>query len=853
MNTLDSLFVWLTEATLRGALLILLVLAVQVILGRMISPQWRYALWLPVLLVLVAPLLPQSRWSAENIPTSTVTRWLGIGAASSQRVEPSALPALVDYANTDLHYPVDAGDVPADGNASWTDLLTWKRVATVGWIVAAMGLFSFSFVAYARTLRRIVTDSVVPNLAVRAMLAEATVACGLRSAPRLILSRAVASPAVTGLFRPTLLLPASFPADLTEEEAQLVLRHELIHLKRWDLPVNWLLCLIQALHWCNPLLWLAVHRIRVDRETACDAQVLALSQRDSRAVYGHALLKLEGAQASYGWTLGFVGIFERKAAMRTRIRAIARYRHLHPATSVLAGVLLMVLTLAGATRAQEKVAPQGAPKVPEALPIQRKLETIVIPRLEFREATLQEIVDLLTRKSVELDVTEPNALRRGVRFALGADVRRGPQVNEQGASVNPLEARITVALKNIPLIEALRYITGLSNTDYRVGVDGVEVVLSGRLAPLILKEWVLESSAGFKPGDDAQALLTENGVTFPAGATASLSPDATRLTVRNTQANLDLVDNVLDPAPQADPPKMLLRQKLSTIIIPKLELRQTPLREAVKLLMRTSWELDAAEEDSASRGVNIVVHRSDRSAEIPRSESASVAPAREEDAGEPRMTLSLRNISLGEALRYVAGLSNHIVMVGPYSVTLAPKEITNQFVTKEWKLNEAMITALGDPPRDIVDRLEAHGIPFPVGATAIWFRNSRKLLARNTQENHERLDALLFSFMGEAVSNAEQARAERLLIPTLVLRGVTLRAATEAIQARSVTADPEKKGVKVVLDVPGPIQETKITLSLTNTSVWDALRQTARLAEVQLTGEANAVRIHQPGSAEASK
>src|SRR6185369_15528530 len=66
MNTIDSFFVWFLSATIRASLLALAVLALQAALRKRLAARWRYALWLPVVLVLVAPQLPQSRWSAEN-------------------------------------------------------------------------------------------------------------------------------------------------------------------------------------------------------------------------------------------------------------------------------------------------------------------------------------------------------------------------------------------------------------------------------------------------------------------------------------------------------------------------------------------------------------------------------------------------------------------------------------------------------------------------------------------------------------------------------------------------------------------------------------------------------------------
>jgi hypothetical protein len=92
-----------------------------------------------------------------------------------------------------------------------------------------------------------------------------------------------------------------------------------------------------------------------------------------------------------------------------------------------------------------------------------------------------------------------------------------------------------------------------------------------------------------------------------------------------------------------------------------------------------------------------------------------------------------------------------------------------------------------------------------------------------------------------------------LILPKLTFPEATLREAVDFIRAKSVDEDPEKKGVNVVLDVPAAVQETRITVSLTNVSVWDALRETTRIAGVQLTGEAQGIRIHQAGSSKSVK
>lgn len=97
-------------------------------------------------------------------------------------------------------------------------------------------------------------------------------------------------PAVIGLLRPRIVLPAGFEARYTLPEQKLVLRHELVHLRRGDIAVNALLALMHGVYWFNPLLPLVLRRCRQDQELSCDERVIAASA-GARRSYGNAMLK----------------------------------------------------------------------------------------------------------------------------------------------------------------------------------------------------------------------------------------------------------------------------------------------------------------------------------------------------------------------------------------------------------------------------------------------------------------------------------------------------------------------------------------------------------------------------------
>jgi hypothetical protein len=161
-----------------------------------------------------------------------------------------------------------------------------------------------------------------------------------------------------------------------------------------------------------------------------------------------------------------------------------------------------------------------------------KLNRIILPRLEFREATIREAIDYLAQQSRELDTTESDPARRGVNIVFKQHV---PQ---------PDDARITVSLTNISLMEALRYVTGLANMKFRIEPHEVAIV------PLATPSDVLQSKEySFRTGffgtrTSPKEVLVSQGVGFPPGASAHITATG-RLLVRNTQENLDMIDTLL--------------------------------------------------------------------------------------------------------------------------------------------------------------------------------------------------------------------------------------------------------------------------------------------------------------------
>jgi beta-lactamase regulating signal transducer with metallopeptidase domain/protein involved in polysaccharide export with SLBB domain/biopolymer transport protein ExbD len=88
----------------------------------------------------------------------------------------------------------------------------------------------------------------------------------------------LAQPVLVGIVKPTILLPAAALNGWTTEELEMVLVHELAHVRRWDNLVNLGQRVIEAALFFHPCVWLASRQVRRDREECCDAIVVQHTQ-----------------------------------------------------------------------------------------------------------------------------------------------------------------------------------------------------------------------------------------------------------------------------------------------------------------------------------------------------------------------------------------------------------------------------------------------------------------------------------------------------------------------------------------------------------------------------------------------
>ncbi len=300
------------------------------------APHWiRYALWLVVFFRLLVPVSFSSPVSilggvgAPN-PVEGVMVYLPEYSSDTAQELITQSSGLTNFASIDQS-PMDSADSLAPTPQASTDpMQIWLAISTAVWLSGIVWMLGSSAVLYVRLYRRI-RDAVFVE-------------------PSVFETDAITSPFVMGFFRPRIILPL----HMLKRERELVLRHERAHIYRFDHVVKPIGFLLLAVHWFNPLIWIAFKLFCVDMETSCDERAIRTLDQIEIVNYGEVLLRLGTRKPSFaGGPLAFG-----ENCTKGRIMNVLNYKR--PAFWVIATDLLIAVAAGIVLLANPLVQPKQA-------------------------------------------------------------------------------------------------------------------------------------------------------------------------------------------------------------------------------------------------------------------------------------------------------------------------------------------------------------------------------------------------------------------------------------------------------------------------------------------------------------
>lgn len=325
LREIGGVFQQVVSMSLTASLVILAICGARLLL-RQAPKKFSYWLWAGAAFRLVCPfsfpaafsllaLAPAAQTVAENGPLTEVSYLPGAGL-------PEAAPGV---GAADAILPQAAGAGQALG--------LWEVLGLV-WLLGAAALLIGALVAYLRVKGQVAT-------AVK--FAHNVYECG-----------AFRSPFVLGFFRPKIYIPFG----LEPRQREHVLCHESAHIQRRDYLIKPLGFLLLAIHWFNPLVWLAFHLMSRDMEMSCDEKVLSQLGEEARREYSLSLLSIGSRRrfpAPNPLAFGETGVKE-------RVVNVMKFRRAKRWVTVAAAVAVVAVTAAcAANPAGESLLPSASP------------------------------------------------------------------------------------------------------------------------------------------------------------------------------------------------------------------------------------------------------------------------------------------------------------------------------------------------------------------------------------------------------------------------------------------------------------------------------------------------------------
>ncbi|WP_028594000.1 M56 family metallopeptidase [Paenibacillus assamensis] len=310
--SLMEIFDWVIRGSIMAGILVVLVLTLQFLLKNKLGARWTYLLWLPVVIRLLLPWAPESSLSLYNMlpanaiepelqqsiaPTAVDKRWQAEG------IKETAYDNGNSHRSENNHFIVSGSSMLSShdpfesessrDNSSW---LSWNMSVVdtfmLVWLAGVCVLTLKTIYDQLRLKRALRAGREVTSPRLLAMFEETKRIFGVTRDVRFIASGHLPEPAAVGFFKPVVAISPTLLISLKQEQLQYILGHELAHIKRWDVAVNWILHIVLILHWFNPLLWLALRRARQDQEMACDACVLDRLGSMPNHVYGQTIIQV---------------------------------------------------------------------------------------------------------------------------------------------------------------------------------------------------------------------------------------------------------------------------------------------------------------------------------------------------------------------------------------------------------------------------------------------------------------------------------------------------------------------------------------------------------------------------------
>lgn len=332
---LPRFFDWVIETSIMASILVGLILCVKILLRNKLTPRWQYMLWMILIVRLLLPWSPDSSYSIYSLLSyspgvsevfqKNTTSAIPQESVSEDKTNHTVTTKEDSYKSNSVNVVKESDQTDSNKKKEDTTFSVYKVTLYI-WIFGVVILATITCIMNRRLFSYIKKQPNITDEKIVGIFENCKKSMAIKKKIPLRLAGKISSPTVFGFFRPRVLLSSRHLKVLNEQQLQYIFYHELSHMKRRDIAVNWVMYSLIILNWFNPILWYAYSCMREDQELACDAFALTFIESEEQIAYGHTIITLLEHYSSYYQAPNLANLSRNKRTLKRRILMIKKFK-----------------------------------------------------------------------------------------------------------------------------------------------------------------------------------------------------------------------------------------------------------------------------------------------------------------------------------------------------------------------------------------------------------------------------------------------------------------------------------------------------------------------------------------------
>ena len=415
------------QSSIIGSLLIGVVFLIRIIIKKKVNPAVIYYMWILVIVKLIVPYGPESRFSIYNA-FNFERAYIYENINSNKEIKNVKENAVIESTDTGMDIKVsDVEEVSEDINKNKSlgiynnqglkenginidsnlkeekgflvgkANIWFKEILFIIWLIGIVGFSTYITIGYIN-LKKIVKkrlDYDYENL--DNILSKCLNIMKIKKKVEIIVTDKINTPSLCGIINPKILIPENILIKSSEEEMKYIILHELCHFKRKDIPLSWVICFLKVIYWFNPIVILGLNTMNEDCETSCDSMVLSYLENDENIYYGNTIINVASIMNRSRYFPGTTSIILSKKKLKERVEMISKNEKFNFKNLIIGIIIIFIIGAIGLTSAN-RLGSGKSDDIKVVEEIERGFEDIV--NIEFLEGNYENEEYKINKSSI---------------------------------------------------------------------------------------------------------------------------------------------------------------------------------------------------------------------------------------------------------------------------------------------------------------------------------------------------------------------------------------------------------------------------------------------------------------------